>query len=86
MVAAPVISILALAMQPAPEIWRDLIQYVLPRALLDTALLLSGVAAFALLAGAGTAWLMSMHDFRGRGLLLWLLPLPLAIPTYLSAF
>jgi iron(III) transport system permease protein len=86
MVAAPVISIVALAMQPAPEIWRDLIQYVLPRALLDTALLLSGVAAFALLAGAGTAWLMSMYDFRGRGLLLWLLPLPLAIPTYLSAY
>ena len=55
MVAAPVISIVVLAMQPAPEIWRDLIDYVLPRALLDTALLLTGVAAFALVAGAGTA-------------------------------
>jgi iron(III) transport system permease protein len=86
MVAAPVISIVVLAMQPAPEIWRDLIDYVLPRALLDTALLLSGVAAFALVAGAGTAWLMSMYDFSGRGLLLWLLPLPLAIPTYLAAY
>src|SRR5262245_8517300 len=86
MVAAPVISIVVLAMQPAGEIWRDLIHYVLPRALLDTALLLSGVAAFALAAGAGTAWLMSMYDFGGRGLLLWLLPLPLAIPTYLAAY
>ena len=48
LVAAPVISIIALAMQPAPEIWRDLIDYVLPRAMLDTALLLGGVAALAL--------------------------------------
>jgi iron(III) transport system permease protein len=86
MVAAPVISIVALAMQPAPEIWRDLIAYVLPRALLDTALLLGGVASLALAIGTGTAWLISMHDFRGRGLLLWLLPLPLAIPTYLAAY
>ena len=86
MVAAPVISIIALAMQPAPEIWRDLLDYVLPRALLDTALLLGGVATLALAIGAGTAWLISMYDFRGRGLLLWLLPLPLAIPTYLAAY
>ena len=67
LVAAPVISIVALAMQPAPDIWRDLIDYVLPRAMLDTALLLAGVAALALLIGAGTAWLISLHDFRGRG-------------------
>jgi iron(III) transport system permease protein len=86
LVAAPVISIIALAMQPAPEIWRDLIDYVLPRAIVDTSLLLAGVAALALLIGAGTAWLISLYDFRGRGLLLWLLPLPLAVPTYLAAY
>jgi iron(III) transport system permease protein len=85
-VAAPVISIVAIAMQPAPEIWRDLIAYVLPRAMLDTALLLAGVGALALMIGAGTAWLISLHDFPGRGMLLWLMPLPLAIPTYMAAY
>ena len=85
-VAAPVISIISLATQPAPEIWRDLIDYVLPRAILDTALLLGGVGALTLVIGAGTAWLISLHDFRGRGMLLWLMPLPLAIPTYLAAY
>ena len=30
MVAAPVISIVALAMQPAPDVWQHLIDYVLP--------------------------------------------------------
>ena len=86
LVAAPVISIISLAMQPAPDVWRDLLAYVLPRAMLDTALLLGGVGALALLIGAGTAWLISLHDFRGRAMLLWLMPLPLAIPTYLAAY
>ena len=45
LVAAPVISIIALAMQPAPDVWQTLIEYVLPRSLLDTALLLGGVGA-----------------------------------------
>jgi len=85
-VAAPVISVIVLAMNPAPDLWRDLIAYVLPRAMLDTALLLFGVGALALTLGAGTAWLISLHEFPGRALLLWLMPLPLAIPTYIAAY
>jgi iron(III) transport system permease protein len=86
LVAAPVISIIALALQPAPDVWQHLINYVLPATILDTALLLLGVAALSLAMGAGTAWLISLHEFRGRGILLWLVPLPLAIPTYLAAY
>jgi iron(III) transport system permease protein len=86
LVAAPVISIIALASQPAPDIWQHLIDYVLPATILDTALLLIGVAALSLSIGAGTAWTVSLHEFRGRQMLLWLLPLPLAIPTYLAAY
>jgi iron(III) transport system permease protein len=86
LVAAPVISIIALAMQPAPDVWRHLIDYVLPATMLDTALLLGGVGALSLSIGTGTAWAVSLHEFRGRQLLLWLMPLPLAIPTYLAAY
>jgi iron(III) transport system permease protein len=86
LVATPVIAIVILAAQPAPEVWSHLIDYVLPLALRDTALLLFGVGLVALGAGAGSAWLISLHDFPGRGLLLWLLPLPLAIPTYIAAY
>ncbi|MDB5574569.1 MAG: iron transporter permease [Tardiphaga sp.] len=85
-VAAPVISIIMLAIAPADELWPHLIAYVLPQAFRDTALLLIGVGVVALIAGAGTAWLVSLHDFHGRALMLWLLPLPLAIPTYLAAY
>ncbi len=86
LVAAPVISIIALAIQPAPDIWQTLVKYVLPKSLLDTALLLTGVGALSMAIGTGAAWIVSLHEFRGRRLLLWLLPLPLAIPTYLAAY
>ena len=57
-VAVPVISI-ALAMQPAPDLWPHLLDYVLPRATLDTALLLLGVGALATALGVGAAWIIS---------------------------
>ena len=86
LVVLPVLAIVVIAAQPVPGLWSHLIGYVLPLALRDTAALLIGVGSVALLTGAGTAWLVSSHDFPGRGLLLWLLPLPLAIPTYIAAY
>jgi iron(III) transport system permease protein len=86
LVAMPVLAIVVLAAQPAPDVWQHLIDYVLPLALRDTALLLFGVGLIALIAGAVPAWLISVHNFPGRRLLLWLLPLPLAIPTYIAAY
>jgi iron(III) transport system permease protein len=58
----------------------------LPTALLDSALLLAGVAVLAAIAGTGTAWLVTAYQFPGRDTLAWLLPLPLAIPTYIVAY
>jgi iron(III) transport system permease protein len=85
-VVLPVISIALLALQPAADLWPHLLSYVLPRATLDTALLLAGVGALATVLGVGAAWVISSHDFPGRGLLIWLMPLPLAIPTYIGAY
>ncbi len=85
-VAMPVASIVGLASQPVPELWPELVTYVLPRTLRDTALLLAGVGAVTLTLGTATAWLIATHDFPGRALLAWLLPLPLAIPTYIAAY
>ncbi len=82
----PVLAIGVLALQPVPDLWPHLASYVLPFALRDTALLLFGVGLVALVIGAGTAWLISLHDFPGRTMLIWLMPLPLAIPTYIAAY
>ncbi len=77
---------MVLALQPAPDLWSHLLSYVLPFALRDTTLLLLGVGLVTLIIGAGTAWLISLHEFPGRSALLWLMPLPLAIPTYIAAY
>jgi iron(III) transport system permease protein len=61
--------------QPAPDVWQHLIDYVLPLTIVDTALLLGEVSALSLLIGAGSAWAISLHEFRGRRTLLWTMPL-----------
>lgn len=86
LVALPVVAVAMLAMQPAPDVWPHLLAYVVPHAIRDTALLLAGVGIVTLGVGTATAWLVSLHDFYGRRILLWLMPLPLAIPTYIAAY
>jgi iron(III) transport system permease protein len=86
MVAAPLVSLIHIALQGDAEIAPHLLAYVLPVALTQTALLLTGVAIVSSVAGAGTAWIVTTFDFAGRRTLLWLLPLPLAIPTYIGAY
>lgn len=86
LVATPVISIAVLALQPTADLWSHLLAYVLPGTISDTILLLGGVGVVTLVIGAGTAWLMSSHDFPGRRSFVWLMPMPLAIPTYIGAY
>ena len=50
-------------MQPAPDVWQHLIDYVLPLTIVDTALLLGGVGALSLLIGAGSAWRSRCMNF-----------------------
>jgi iron(III) transport system permease protein len=86
LVLAPLASLVLIALQGDAEIWGHLSAYVLPVAFRDTALLLAGVAAITAVVGIGAAWLVTAYRFPGRAILVWLLPLPLAIPTYIVAY
>jgi iron(III) transport system permease protein len=86
LVVAPLISLVHIALKGDEEIWAHLAAYVLPQALLDTVLLLAGVAVIAAVAGVGTAWIVTAYQFPGRDAFGWLLPLPLAFPTYIVAY
>ena len=79
---APLLGLLLVALGQTGEIWGHLARYVIPVALTQTALLLAGVAAMTIVVGVGTAWTVTTFEFPGRDTLAWLLPLPLAIPTY----
>ncbi len=59
---------------------------MLPVALRETGLLLLLVGLFAGAIGMVSAWLVSTFEFPGRRLFEWALILPLAIPTYISAY
>ncbi len=83
---APLIGLSFVALGETADIWAHLARYVIPVALWHTALLLAGVAAVTIVVGVGAAWTVTTFEFPGRNTLTWLLPLPLAIPTYIVAY
>ncbi|MFL5233164.1 MAG: ABC transporter permease [Microvirga sp.] len=86
LVLAPLASLAIIAFRGEAALSLALAATVLPAALLETALLLAGVALLTGTLGVGTAWLVTVHRFPGRDWLAWLLPLPLAVPTYITAY
>ncbi|MEQ8806693.1 MAG: iron ABC transporter permease, partial [Rhodospirillales bacterium] len=85
-VATPLIAVATIALTPAPDIWRHLYNTVLFGYMERTVVLLVGIGAGTFVIGTGTAWLVTMCRFPGRGLFNWALVLPLAVPTYILAF
>ncbi|WP_411836948.1 ABC transporter permease [Paracoccus sp. ME4] len=86
LVLMPVLSVLWLAANPTDNIWPHLMSTVMPRYFGNTVALALGTGLLAAAMGTGAAWLVSMHDFPGRGALQWLLLLPLAVPAYIGAY
>lgn len=68
------------------SLWQHLNKTILWPTVSTTLYLLSGVGVLVTLIGVSTAWLVTMCDFPGRRFLSVLLLLPLALPTYVSAF
>lgn len=84
--AIPLAVVLGYFLSPQPAVWEHLSQYVLPRVLVNTGVLMAGVAAGVLLVGLPLAWLTAVCEFPGRRFFSWALMLPLAIPAYVLAF
>ena len=86
LIALPIVVVLLHVFVPAGEVWAHLWNTVLPRYLTNTLGLVLGVGIGVTLIGVGTAWLVVMFRFPGRGLFQWALLLPLAVPTYVIAY
>lgn len=86
LVLMPVGAVVWMALNPAENIWPHLLSTVMPRYMLNTVILSAGTGALAAGMGAGSAWLISIYEFRGRAALEWLLLLPLAVPAYIGAY
>ena len=82
----PLAAIVGRALEPAGAVWEHLAATVLPRYVGSTLWLLLGVGVGVAAGGVGTAWLVSLCRFPGRGVFEWALLLPLAMPAYVVAY
>lgn len=82
----PLVSLFSLWSGTDLELWSHMVRHVLPFSIRDTAILTLGVAASVALIGTVLAALTAYCDFPGRRLFQWAAVLPLAFPTYLSAY
>jgi iron(III) transport system permease protein len=87
LVAAPILSVAAAAVGGGTQgTWRHLASTVLPEYVASTIWLCAGVGLGAAAIGISTAWLVTAHEFPGRGFFEWALVLPLAVPAYVMAY
>jgi iron(III) transport system permease protein len=82
----PLVSLFSLWSGTDLELWAHMVRHVLPYSIRDTAILTIGVAVCVALTGSLLAALTAFCDFPGRRLFQWAAVLPLAFPTYLSAY
>ncbi len=82
---APLLVVAASWLQPQPEVWAHLHEFVLPRVLTNTLWIAIGVALLTALLGISLAWLTAVCEFPGRRVFAWVLVLPLALPGYVLA-
>lgn len=86
LVALPLLVIFPEVFTTGDETWRHILHRLIPSYVLNTILLMAGVAALTFLVGVSTAWLVTMYDFPGRSILQWALILPISMPAYILGF
>ncbi|MFW6076721.1 MAG: ABC transporter permease [Hyphomicrobiales bacterium] len=82
----PLVSLISLWSGTDMELWAHMVRHVLPFSIRDTVILTAGVAVAVALIGTLLAALTAFCEFPGRRLFQWAAVLPLAFPTYLSAY
>lgn len=86
LLSLPVLVVFSFIFYPAGDVWRHLAGTVLADYVVNSLLLMIGVAIGTLAMGISTAWLTSMCEFPGRRVFEWALLLPMAVPAYIIAY
>lgn len=82
----PTLTVASFVFQSASDAWQHLRATVLDEYLINSALLVVGVALGTLVIGVSCAWLTSLCRFPGKRIFVWALLLPLAMPAYIIAY
>jgi len=83
--AVPLLFVIASSTQLSAEQWLNLWGTRLPELLWNTLSLAVLVAIGSFILGVSAAWWISRYEFSGRKLAVWLMVLPLTVPTYVFA-
>src|SRR5436190_8812462 len=86
LLAAPLVVVSTSPLHMAAPEWKHVLGAVLPAHAFETLLLLAGVLAVGLFIAVPSAWLIASFEFPLRGVFRWALVIPLAVPTYISAY
>jgi iron(III) transport system permease protein len=85
-VAIPIITIFVNLFKGPGETWNHLVANLLPNYLFNSLWLIIGTSVLTLFFGVASAWIVSRYHIPLRKPLEWLLILPLAIPSYITAY
>lgn len=86
LIGTPAIFIFVKLFGGPGESWQHIAQYLLPKYVQNSLYLAFSCAVLTMLFGIVSAWFSVRYEFPGRKLLEWLLILPLAIPSYITAY
>lgn len=85
-ISIPLITILIYLFNGVGEMWNHILQYFLLDYIKNSVILLIGTGVLTSFMGISTAWIITNYNFRFKKLIEWLLFLPLAIPSYITAY
>lgn len=83
---SPVVALVLEAFSPIEPLFSHLWKTVLPDYILNSILLIAGVALLGFILAVPAAWIIANCEIPGRKQLQWLLILPLAMPSYVVAY
>jgi len=85
-VVIPIFTVFIHLFFPSTSLWNHLADNLLLQYLSNTFIILFFVSIISSLIGISCAWLVAMYNFPGKNMFKWLLVIPIAIPTYISAY
>lgn len=86
LISIPLLIIFAGVFSEGGTVWKHILHNLVPAYVVNTFLLMAGVAVLTILIGAGTSWIVTMYSFPARRFFEWALILPIALPAYISGF
>ncbi|MEM6734971.1 MAG: iron ABC transporter permease [Bacteroidota bacterium] len=86
LIGIPAIFIFAKLFDGPGESWKHIARYLLAKYVQNSLYLAFSCAVFTMFFGIVSAWFSVRYEFPGRKMLEWLLILPLAVPSYITAY